>query len=157
MSSLRISKIEDTYYVHEKTKYYLYFPYEWLTTMSPGTGPNQCQKCVTHGIVDDAFLGYCVDCANYMYDMKRGHGFVLGKEQLDPNHKETSALFTYLKYTRYYFEATNIPAKKRKSSSTISCDSLIENDLSIHTISTDSISSQAELLRKLSVSSESDV
>ena len=89
-----------------------------------------------------------------MYDMKRGHGFVFGKEQVDPEDKNTSALYTYLKYTRYYFEATNIPAKKRKSSST---DSNIENDLSIHTISTDSISSQAELLRKLSVSSESEI
>ena len=47
---------------------------------------------------------------------------------------------------------------ERKSIGKIkSCNSNIENDLSIHTISTDSISSQAELLRKLSVSSESDV
>lgn len=150
MSSLRISKIEDTYYVHEKTKYYLYFPYEWLTTMAPGTGPNQCQNCAMHGIVDGAFIGYCVDCANYMYDMKRGHGFIFGKEQLDPDNKATSALFTYLKYTRYYFEVTSpTTSEKRKSSSSGSESETI----SIRTLSNNSLSSCDDLLRKLSDSS----
>jgi len=151
MSSNHVSRIEDIYYIHDNVKYYIYFPYEWTTNMAPGTGPKQCKQCAIHGIIDDAFVGYCADCANYMYDMKRGHGFVFGKEQIDPNTKSTSALYTYLKYTRYYFEATNSPTISEKRRSSTQHDA----DMSIRTISTNSLSSCDDLLRKLSIASDS--
>ena len=97
----KLATIEDDHYVYDKQKYYLFFPYDWVQNMFPGTGPKMCEKCVLHGVKNDIFIGYCYDCANYVYDCKRGHGFENGQEDVDMVNKETSANFTYLKYTKH--------------------------------------------------------
>jgi hypothetical protein len=94
-----VKNIDSQTYTCENQKYFIYFPYEWVLNMQPGSGPKHCKNCKLHGIVDNMFLGYCMDCANYIYDFTRGHGFLWGIEQIDMNHKESSANFTYLKYT----------------------------------------------------------
>ena len=64
----KLSTIEDDHYVYDKQKYYLFFPYDWVQNMFPGTGPKMCEKCVLHGSKNDIFIGYCYDSANYVYD-----------------------------------------------------------------------------------------
>jgi len=108
---LPIQKIEDDHYVSEKQKYFLYFPLDWITTMAAGSGPKFCENCKKHGIVDDIFIGFCSDCAIYTYDNKRGHGFINGVEDLNMVEKETSASYTYLKYSKYAFPIDNINKK----------------------------------------------
>jgi len=103
-----VERIEHDHYVCEKQKYFLNFPFEWAITMAPGSGPKFCENCKKHGIVDDIFIGYCSDCAIYMYDNKRGHGFINGKEDINIMEKETSASYTYLKYTKHAFPLYNI-------------------------------------------------
>ena len=115
----KLSTIEDDHYVYDKQKYYLLFPYDWVQNMFPGTGPKMCEKCVLHGSKKGVFIGYCYDCANYVYDCKRGHGFENGKEDVDMVNKETSANFTYLKYTKHmniaYEPTANIGIQRSNS------------------------------------------
>ena len=101
MYSAALTEIDDDYYMYDKQKYFVFFPYEWSQNMFPGTGPKMCEKCILHGSKNDIFLGYCYDCANYIYDCKRGHGLINGLEDIDMENKETSANFTYLKYTKH--------------------------------------------------------
>lgn len=140
--------IDDVSFTYDGIRYFLYFPYEWATSTHPGTGPKQCRSCQVHGIVDDLFIGYCSDCSNYMYDNTRGHGFVYGKEKVDIDNKQTSATFTYLKYTKYdhIFAAEQFRKWSHSSAEPITPRS-ISNDSNV------SISDL--LLRKMSVSSDS--
>ena len=134
-------------------RYFLYFPIEWSGTHHPGTGPLQCKKCAVHGIIDNLFLGYCVDCATYMYDYNRGHGFLFGKERVDVDQKLTSASFTYLKYTKYDDYFTFEQVKKIKSLSFSKEEEIL---IKQRTLSNDSAISISDLiLRKLSISSDS--
>lgn len=103
-----IQRIEDDYYVYEKQKFFIYFPLDWITTMAQGSGPKHCENCKKHGIVDDIFIGFCSDCAIYIYDNQRGHGFINGVEELNMAEKTTSASYTYLKYSKYAFPIDNI-------------------------------------------------
>ena len=117
MSSLyykpKLGKIEAEYYIYDNNKYFIYFPYDWAISMEVGSGPQYCKKCREHGFVDDIFIGYCSDCAIYIYDNKRGHGFINRKENINILDKETSASFTYLKYTYHAI----VPDNMNKSSS----------------------------------------
>lgn len=151
--SLRM--IDDISFTYDGIRYFLYFPYEWAMSTYPGTGPKQCKNCHNHGIIDDLFIGYCSDCSNYMYDNTRGHGFVYGKEKVDIDNKQTSATFTYLKYTKY--DHLFAPEQLRKFSDSSSLLSSGPTDLTTpRTSSSDSnISLSDLLLRKLSISSDS--
>jgi len=126
----KLSTIEDDYYVYDKQKYYLFFPYDWVQNMFPGTGPKMCEKCVLHGSKKSIFIGYCYDCANYVYDCKRGHGFENYLEDIDMVNKETSANYTYLKYTKH-MNVANDPVMKNNNRSR-------SNSFSFKTISKES-------------------
>jgi len=47
------------------------FPEEWAISHTEGTGPNDCENCLTHGCVDDIFQKYCLNCAEYVYEGTR--------------------------------------------------------------------------------------
>ena len=126
----KLATIEDDHYVYDKQKYYLFFPYDWVQNMFPGTGPKMCDKCLLHGSKKNIFIGYCYDCANYVYDCKRGHGFENGQEDVDMVNKETSANFTYLKYTKH-MNVANDPIMKNNNRSR-------SNSFSLKTISKES-------------------
>ena len=126
----KLSTIEDDYYVYDEQKYYLFFPYDWVQNMFPGTGPKMCEKCVLHGSKKGIFIGYCYDCANYVYDLKRGHGFENYLEDIDMVNKETSANYTYLKYTKH-MNVANDPVMKNNNRSR-------SNSFSFKTISKES-------------------
>jgi hypothetical protein len=150
-----VRMIDDVSFSYDGIRYFLYFPYEWATSTHPGTGPKQCRSCQVHGIVDDLFIGYCCDCASYMYDHTRGHGFIYGKEKVDIDNKQTSATFTYLKYTKYDHIFAPEQIRKWSHSSTQFSNGLTE-PITPRTSSSDSnVSISDLLLRKLSVSSDS--
>lgn len=110
----KLGKIEAEYYMYNNHKYFIYFPYDWATSMEVGSGPQYCKKCREHGFVDDIFIGYC---AIYIYDNARGHGFINGRENINILDKETSASFTYLKYTNHATVLDNLNkscSEKRK-------------------------------------------
>lgn len=66
------------------------FPLEWALTpkiivkevdeverlfiCGPGTSPNHCGKCNSHGSHRGVFIGYCGNCARYLYNITRGVG-----------------------------------------------------------------------------------
>ena len=65
------------YYMIESYKYANSFPKEWALSHLSGTGPEQCGNCCDYGSKDDAFLGYCLNCAKYDYNGERGPGMDL--------------------------------------------------------------------------------
>ena len=67
---------------------------------------------------------------NYVYDCKRGHGFENCIEDIDMVNKETSANFTYLKYTKH-MNLANDPVMQNNNRSR-------SNSFSLKTISKES-------------------
>ena len=108
-----IKIIDDNSYTYHNQSYYINFPLEWVMNHFPGSGPKQCQSCYLHGVKNGVFIGYCSDCATYIYDCQRGHGFQYGVEYIDIENKETSANYTYLKYSQY-MNIVNIFSNNRK-------------------------------------------
>ena len=92
-----INGYEDNYTIQEIT-YSKYFPPGWSTSHLDGTGPHECDNCLNYGSINEVFLGYCMNCARYDYDCKRGHGFCNGCEDIIEEDFENSATHTYLKY-----------------------------------------------------------
>jgi len=56
--------------------YHENFPQEWAENHDPNTGPYECANCAFYGCVGDVFVGYCANCAMYVYKGSRGRGFV---------------------------------------------------------------------------------
>ena len=64
---------------------YYHFPEEWAENHFPGTGPESCHNCAYFGCinkivllsgeyVENAFVGYCANCAIFSYHGMRGQG-----------------------------------------------------------------------------------
>jgi hypothetical protein len=68
----------DGFYMIEQYKYANSFPHEWAMSHFDGTGPEQCGNCYDYGSTDGVFLGYCLNCAIYVYNCERGPGLGLG-------------------------------------------------------------------------------
>lgn len=83
----------DYYWYHEN------FPKEWAMCPKDGTGPSQCGNCLDYGSINDVFIGYCANCAIYVYEGSRGRGFIdVGIEYDDPCCMDFTSVFeTYLK------------------------------------------------------------
>jgi hypothetical protein len=72
------------------------FPIEWANSHEEGTGPNDCDNCLCFGSKDGVFLGYCANCADYIYKGIRGRGMYYNVEEF-PSDKGDSIFDTYLK------------------------------------------------------------
>ena len=86
------------YYAYDEELYTSTFPHEWVKTHSvDGTGPSKCKNCNIFGSWNGVFIGYCMNCAEYVYNFERGKGFgIMGIE--NPNKgKGTSVFNSYLK------------------------------------------------------------
>lgn len=84
------------YYRHNDELYTATFPIEWAKNHLPKTGPHECGNCAYFGSWNGVFIGYCANCAHYLYNGERGCGFIgLGKENTSENY--TSVFETYLK------------------------------------------------------------
>jgi hypothetical protein len=69
------------YYSYDEELYCGTFPEEWAQNHLPTTGPKECGNCVYYGSWNGVFLGYCANCANYVYNGERGYGFIdIGRE-----------------------------------------------------------------------------
>lgn len=90
---------EPKYYIHKDELYTGTFPMEWAKTHLPKTGPNECNNCAYFGSWNGVFIGYCANCAHYLYNGERGRGFIgLGKENVfEEGENYTSVFDTYLK------------------------------------------------------------
>jgi len=88
------------FYAYGETLFTPEFPFEWAKTHKEDkTGPEFCKNCDEYGTWNAAFIGYCVDCANDIYNGNRGNGFVGYAEEMPTNkhNTEKSARQTYLK------------------------------------------------------------
>ena len=83
-------------YLYQGIWYYIGFPVEWATSHLPETGPDQCDNCAHFGMYNGNFIGYCSNCAHYIYNGTRGRGFIdIGVES---NVEDVCSAFdTYLK------------------------------------------------------------
>ena len=75
-------EIDHIYYNKGSDDYYYVdtFPREWIEDhVDNQSGPLYCSNCEAFGtIIQDGriiFLGYCLNCASYIYDNARGSGF----------------------------------------------------------------------------------
>ena len=68
------------YYMIENYKYPHDFPKEWAQNHMEGTGPEQCKNCYWYGSIDGVFMGYCLNCAEDIYNGERGPGLYLDYE-----------------------------------------------------------------------------
>jgi len=86
-------------YLYDYQWYHERFPEEWAVCHEEGTGPGQCNNCANFGSVNGIFIGYCANCAAYIYEGSRGRGFIdVGVENNDDSVLEfPSAYDTYLK------------------------------------------------------------
>jgi len=87
-------------YLLNKFWYHENFPMEWARNHEEGTGPIDCANCAHFGSINGIFISYCCNCANYVYNFKRGRGFIdIGEEEKITNiSKKCSSVFdTYLK------------------------------------------------------------
>lgn len=75
--------------------YFGTFPVEWALSHKEGTGPNDCNNCLCYGSKDGVFLGYCANCADYIYERARGRGMYYNLEEC-PTDKGDSIFDTYL-------------------------------------------------------------
>jgi hypothetical protein len=64
---------EETYQIGS-VKYHSRFPREWAENHLDGTGPESCGNCADYGSLCGVFIGYCVNCADYVYNGDRGNG-----------------------------------------------------------------------------------
>jgi hypothetical protein len=86
-------------YLYDYQWYHESFPVEWAVYHEDETGPGQCSNCAKFGSVNGIFIGYCANCAIYIYEGKRGRGFIdSGLECADEDCLDfPSAYDTYLK------------------------------------------------------------
>jgi hypothetical protein len=87
------------YYSYDEELYCGTFPENWVEDCLEGTGPKECGNCAYYGSWNGVFLGYCANCAQYVYNGERGQGFIdIGKEcDYNPNVNGPSVFDTYLK------------------------------------------------------------
>lgn len=72
---------EDAFYYGDKylldgVWYHHRFPMAWAIDHWETTGPVDCNNCAVFGYVNDIFIGYCANCADYVYEGERGRGFM---------------------------------------------------------------------------------
>ena len=92
-------EVVGNYYIHDGCYYDIHFPLHYAMTHIEGTGPKDCNNCLCYGSWRGVFIGYCFNCAQYNYDLKRGHGFYEpGLEQYRGGEDNSSAFDTYLKH-----------------------------------------------------------
>jgi len=56
--------------------YHSRFPREWAESHQEDTGPENCSNCEQFGSLNGVFIGYCGNCADYVYEGGRGRGIL---------------------------------------------------------------------------------
>ena len=64
-----------SYKTVDKINYFMSFPDTWIEEESLyNVGPRFCENCKYYGSLDNIFIGYCVNCANNVFNGERGAG-----------------------------------------------------------------------------------
>lgn len=87
----------DDIYLYQGAWYHRSFPVLWAMTHEGDSGPSQCANCADFGCVNNVFIGYCANCAEYRYGGERGRGFIDNGIEFDEYETAVSAFDTYLK------------------------------------------------------------
>jgi len=87
------------FYSYDEELYTATFPFEWAENHLPGSGPKECGNCAYYGSLNGVFVGYCCNCAVYLYKGERGRGFIdCGKENSSKTVDNFVSIFdTYMK------------------------------------------------------------
>ena len=86
------------YYSYRGQLYIKQFPKMWATSHAPETGPEECENCNFYGSWNGIFIGYCANCAKYVYEFQRGHGFIDHGEEMEyEDIPQLRAMDTYLR------------------------------------------------------------
>lgn len=73
------------------------FPNQWRESHAEGTGPEECGNCNAYGTINGVFVGYCANCAQYVYNGERGRGFIDNGVEVDDEDIVGDSVFeTYL-------------------------------------------------------------
>jgi hypothetical protein len=91
--------------------YHPSFPNQWTESHVPGTGPEQCLNCADHGCYQGQFIGYCANCAAYVYEGRRGRGFMgNGVELVDEQTRDWISVYdTYLSHVEFARFSDDLP------------------------------------------------
>jgi hypothetical protein len=98
MEEIKTDEIIDlgSYYSYHGELYIKQFPIAWAKSHAPETGPEECGNCSFYGSWNGVFIGYCANCAEHIYEYRRGHGFIEHGEELDLDIIPLRAMDTYL-------------------------------------------------------------
>jgi hypothetical protein len=91
------------FYTYDDELYDKNFPREWAMFHHPGTGPKECGNCGKYGSWRGVFIGYCLNCANYVYHLERGSGFYHCGLEASIGDPDYYAMNTYLKDADFNF------------------------------------------------------
>jgi len=87
-----------SYYSYDDKLYSIHFPKKWSKYHADGTGPKMCENCEYHGSWNGVFIGYCMNCARYIYEGSRGRGMEDGVEDNSEEVQQYHSVHdTYLK------------------------------------------------------------
>ena len=75
------------HYQHNNQKYVRGFPTS-LFPLRCRSGPQKCHNCYYYGTIDDIFIGFCLNCATYVYDSEFGEGM-----HFDPSYENSDINF----------------------------------------------------------------
>lgn len=95
----------DTYFIGG-IHYHARFPREWAENHIEETGPEQCANCEHFGSLNEVFIGYCGNCADYVYGGERGRGIMKGG--IEFNSRGQSIYETYLSGLTFNNDATRL-------------------------------------------------
>lgn len=91
--------------------YHPSFPNQWTVSHLPDTGPEQCGNCADYGCYQGQFIGYCANCAVYMYEGQRGRGFMGdGIELVNEQTRQWISVYdTYLSHVDFARFSDQLP------------------------------------------------
>jgi hypothetical protein len=83
------------FYIFRGKKFHYRFPQEWAINQAPLTG-HSCGACITSAMFRNVLIGYCNQCAERVYNNKRGYGFNKTLQNLERNVENASFYYSKL-------------------------------------------------------------
>jgi len=106
------SAVSEGNYVYNDIMYIYAFPQEWARNHILDTGPESCPTCISFGMINDIFVGYCSNCAKLYHDYERGLGFIdneYSEAFVDVDYLVNSVFLTYLKDVEVPYDYSDMP------------------------------------------------
>tara|TARA_B100000085_G_C18450711_1_gene474738 strand:- start:566 stop:970 length:405 start_codon:yes stop_codon:yes gene_type:complete len=114
------------FYTYNNIRYHLTFSPKWAMCHIPSTGPRECFNCITYGMKNNVFYGYCLNCATVIYNLQRGYGFDSKNSNLFfEKDKEIENLYTG------FIDEHNINDLEESEDNSSDCQSIVSSICSI--------------------------